>query len=371
MSLMSLFGKQDLIGLDIGKSSIVGAQVKGAVPDAALKAYHERYIPDGLVFEGEVVDPEGLGKELKAFMSESRLKGKSVHLGVGNQKVIVRTIEVPEMEEGELRGAIEFQAQDYIPIPIEEVVLDFQVVSRYTDEDGVGKMQVLLVAAQRDMIDGFMEAAKEAGLKVEGIDVSAFALIRALAPQVSFVDQGADEDSAFAIVNISSSVSTLVVALDGVPKFTRIINFAYDNMVGALTEGQGIPFEDAVALLERVGLPGPHEPDEETYNPVTISETQHTLSRVVEELGDELRRSLDYYQSQEYATYIDRVAITGRGAMVRNIDAFLSDVLNVTVELGNPLVKISRNESGQSDEVLAAVAPRLAVALGLALDEVE
>ncbi|GAB4248660.1 MAG: type IV pilus assembly protein PilM [Thermoleophilia bacterium] len=369
---MALFGgKQSVIGLDIGKSSIVGVQLVGRPPSVAIKAFHEQPLPEGVVFEGEVIDVESLAAELKKFMRSSNMKGGLVHLGVGNQKVIVRHIEVPEMGEEELRGAIEFQAQDYIPIPVDEAVLDFQVVARYTDEDGIAKQQVLLVAAQKEMVQRFLDAAKKAGVKVAGIDVSAFALVRALSAPVSFVDQGAEAGQTLGVVNISSSVSTLVVARDGVPKFTRIINFAHDNLVGSLVEKQGVPPEDAEVLCQRIGLPGPLPADSETYNPVTIQEVHESLAGAAEELADELRRSLDYYQTQDYAAYVDELVLTGRGALVRNLDAFLSEYLNMQVVLGNPLLKIAENRTGIPDEVLAAVAPRLAVAVGLALDEVD
>ena len=101
--------RQEPIGLDIGKSSIVGVQLGGKSPMLSLAAVHERRLPEGIVFEGEVLDPDGLAAELKSFVKEGRFKGKLVRLGVGNQKVIVRTIEVPEMDEEELRGAIEAQ----------------------------------------------------------------------------------------------------------------------------------------------------------------------------------------------------------------------------------------------------------------------
>lgn len=363
--------RNSAIGLDIGKSSIIGVQVAGKYPTAVLKAFHERALPEGLVFEGEVIDADALGDELKAFMKESKLKGKAVHLGVGNQKVIVRNIEVPEMDEAELRGAIEFQAQDYIPIPVDEAVLDFQVVQRYADGEGVAKQQVLLVAAQKDMIRRFLDAGKKAGLKVAGIDVSAFALIRALSPQISFVDQGAQAAPGFAIVNISSTVSTLVVSVDGEPKFTRIVNFAFDNFIGALAERQGIPLADAVGLVERIGLPGPHPADNETYNPATIEDVQACLSAEAEELVEDLRRSLDYYHQTQENGYVEHLAVTGRGAMLRNLDAYLSEALQIRVELGNPLLKLAQNSSGHPDALLAGMAARLAVAVGLALDEVE
>lgn len=368
MALISL--GQDTIGLDVGKSSIIGVQLGGKAPSLVLKSFYERAIPEGLVFEGEVLDPDGLAHELKSFMKESNMKGKVVHLGVGNQKVIVRNIEVPDMGEAELRGAIEFQAQDYIPIPVEEVVLDFQVVSRHAEEDGTVKQQVLLVAAQRDMIQRFMDAAHKAGLKVAGIDVSAFALIRALSAPVAFIDQGAEGAQALGIVNIASSVSTVVVAVQGVPKFTRIINEANDRFINALVEKQGISVADAFVLAERVGLPGPLAPESETFSDATIAEAQGVLGDVAEEFANELRRSLDYYQTQDYSAPVERLVVTGTGTSLRNLASYLSEQLNLGVEIGNPLVKIAQNRSGLADPVLAAVAPRLAVAVGLALDEV-
>ena len=369
---MGLFGgNKDLIGLDVGKSSIIGVQLRGQPPTAVLKAYHERPIPEGLVFEGEVVDPDALADELRAFVRGSKLKGNVVNLGVGNQKVIVRNIETPEMSDEELRGAIEFQAQDYIPIPVAEAVLDFQVVARFVDQDGVPKQRVLLVAAQRDMVEGFLRAADKAGLKVAGIDASAFALVRALSPAVSFVDQGADTRRPLGVVNISSSISNLVVAFEGVPKFTRTIGFAHDNFRHALMEHQGIEAEDADRLIEGIGLPGTYEPDAETYGPTTIQEVGAVLAGSADELADEIRRSIDYFQSQDYTTHVEELVLTGRGALLRNLDSYLTEALGIRVIVGNPLLKVAEVASDIDAEALMAIAPRLAVAIGLALDEVE
>lgn len=369
---MAVIGmKQAPIGLDIGKSSIIGVQLGGRPPAVSLLGVHERYIPEGLVFEGEAIDPEGLAAELKAFHKESSFKGKVVRLGVGNQKVIVRTIDVPEMDEQELRGAIEFQAQDYIPMPIEEVVLDFQVVGRSTDQDGTVRQQVVLVAAQRDMIQQFLYAARKAGLKVEGVDVAAFALLRALGPSVSFLDQGGDAAEAVGYLNVTSSTSTLVVAAHDIPKFTRIVSFAYDNFVNVLVEHQGVPVQDALALTQLIGLEGPQEAFSEDYTATTVSEVRTALGRVAEQFAEEMRRSLDYYHSQEYAAPLSRVVLAGRGPLLRNLDHYLSEFLNVPVEVGNPLMKVGVNRSKLTDELLAALAPRLSVAVGLSLDEVE
>ncbi len=363
--------RQEPIGLDIGKSSIVGVQLGGKSPMLSLAAVHERRLPEGIVFEGEVLDPDGLAAELKSFVKEGRFKGRLVRLGVGNQKVIVRTIEVPEMDEEELRGAIEFQAQDYIPMPIEEVVLDFQVVRRQVDSEGVVRQQVVLVAAQKEMVHLHLHAARKAGLSVDGIDVSAFALIRALSSPVSFVDQGAPAEEATGFLHLTSSTSTLVVASDGIPLFTRIVSFAYDNFVNVLVEGQGVAPEEGLALTELVGVPGPAPTLGEDYNPSTVQEVQTSLTKVAAQFSEEMRRSLDYYQSQEYSLPVTRLILSGRGPLLRNLDTFLGESLGIPVELGNPLLRIAENRSRTPDAMVAGLAPRMAVAIGLALDEVD
>jgi type IV pilus assembly protein PilM len=215
-----------------------------------------------------------------------------------------------------------------------------------------------------------MDAGRESGLRIVGIDVSAFALIRSLAPPVSFVDQGAEGAQALGIVNISSSVSTVVVAVEGVPKFTRIVSSAHDRFISALVERQSIPLSDALGLAERVGLAGPVAPDSDTYSETTIVEVQALLGDVAEEFANELRRSLDYYQTQDYSAPIERLIVTGRGTGLLNLIPYLSEQLNMSVEVGNPLLKIAHNRSGLADDVLAAIAPRLAIAVGLALEEV-
>jgi type IV pilus assembly protein PilM len=362
--------RNDMIGLDIGKSSIIGVQIAGRPPSASLKAFHERAIPEGLVFEGEVRDTEGLAAELKEFMRESKLKGKRVYLGVGNQNVIVRTFDTIEMDENELAGAMEFQAQDLIPMPLDEAVWDSVVTKHYVDEEGLPKQDVLLAAAPKDMVLSYVEACRAAGLKVAGIDVSSFALIRALAPQVPFVDQGAAASPGFGIVNLSSTITSFVVAVDSEPRFARPVNFAFDSFIRVLTERQGIPAEDAQLLAERIGLPGPLPPDSASYNETAIEEVQGALAGIADQLANELRKSLDYYH-QSSDSYVEKLAVTGRGAMLRNLTVYLSEALGIPVEPGNPLLRLDRNASDHPDEALAAIAPRLGIAVGLALEGVQ
>jgi type IV pilus assembly protein PilM len=355
------------LALDIGGSSLVALDLSGKPGRLKLRRCHEWPLPEGLVVDGEIVDVDLFARELKAFVSHNKLRGRAVQLALSNQKVIVRNIDMPEMTEDELRGAIGFQAQDYIPIPVDEVVLDFQALGKRVAADGSVRQEVLLVAAQKTMVDAFVSAVKQAGLKVSGIDVSSLALVRALIPSASVLAAASETGVCRGIVDISSSVSTLLVAVDGVLKFTRIINFSSDRFPRTLSEGLGIPYDDAQTMVQRVGLPGPLSPDDEYYPEDVVTDTQQRLRKVAVELSDEIRRSFDYYQGQEQATPVAELLVSGRGALVRNLDAHLAEALGIRAELGNPLTQVAQNSSLVPDAGLAYMAPYLAVPIGLAL----
>lgn len=357
------------LALDIGASSVTALQLSGSGNKIRLRRFHESPLPDGLVVDGEIVDADLFGRELKTFVGKHGLRGRTVQVGVSNQKVIVRNIEMPEMTEAEMIGAIEFQAQDYIPIPVEDAVLDFQIVGKRMDAEGQPKQDVLLVAAQRGMIDTLLASLKHAGLKVSGVDVSSLALLRALVPSTSFLADPGRTGVCRGIVDISSSVSTLVVAMDDALKFTRVINFSSDRFAKVISDDRGVTFEDASRLSQSVGLPGPLAPDGDVYSPEVVAETQRQTGVAAAELVDEIQRSLDYYQSQEGSTPVKELILSGRGTLVRNLDAHLAEALELPVVIGNPLSRVSDNSSGLADGTLALIGPSLAVAIGLALPE--
>src|SRR5664279_3377774 len=166
------------VGLDFEQTLMAAAQVKGSRQSQVLTSAAVEPLPEGLVSEGEIVDVGALAAQLKSFWKKNHFIGRRVLLGVANQKIVVRTMEFPVIDEKELRAAVEFQAQEHIPIPVEEAVLDYQITSTFTAEDGSARQRILLVAAQRDMIRQFVEVARKAGLTVDGIDLQAFALAR-------------------------------------------------------------------------------------------------------------------------------------------------------------------------------------------------
>jgi type IV pilus assembly protein PilM len=356
------------VGIEVGESSIAGVQVRGGRQGLTLTTVAVRALPAGLVFEGEVVDGDSLATELKSFWKTSGFTGKRFLLGVANQKIVVRTMEFPVIEEKELRAAIEFQAQEAIPIPLDDAILDFQVLETVSAEDGTGRQKVLIVAAQKDMVKQFTDAAHKAGLVVEGIDLQAFALMRAVAPPVAFVDQGAPAGAATAMVNIGTGITNLVVASGDTPHFTRVVNLGCEALVQALMGNRGVEHAEADALRLTVGLSG-DDPPFGDFEAGTVAEIHETFDASCETFADEIRRSIDYYHSQEHQAQIATLLISGEGALTRNMRGYLSQALHLDVQLGNPLQHVLENKSKVAQSDLEAMSPRLAIALGLALED--
>jgi len=361
------------IGLDLEQSSIAAVEIRSGKQHQVLVHAAVRPLPEGLVFEGEIVDAERLAAELKAFWSEGGFGSKRVELGLANQRIVVRTMEFPQIDEKELRAAIEFQAQEHIPIPVDEAILDFKVLSVHAEEDGSVKQKILLVAAQREMIRQFVDVLKKAGLILSGIDLQAFALIRALAPRPAFIDEGAPAEATgsevVALVNMGSGITNLVIAANGVPQFTRVINLGSETLTQTLMQHRAVSRDEAEMIRIQVGLQGEAPDVAGDLSLETMAEIHQVLDQSCEAFSDELRRSIDYYHTQEHVGEIGRLVITGDGSLTRNIAYYLSQGLHLPVEIGNPLREVGENKTKLSEMELEWLAPRLAIAIGLALDD--
>jgi type IV pilus assembly protein PilM len=357
------------VGLDFEQTLMAAAQIRGVRQSQVLTNAAVEPLPSGLIVEGEVVDVAGLASVLKSFWRKKRFTGRRVLLGVANQKIVVRTMEFPIIDEKELRAAVEFQAQEHIPIPVEEAVLDYRVTSTFSTEDGKGRQRILLVAAQRDMVGQFVEVARKAGLTVDGIDLQAFALARALSPPDLSMADGGQNKAATALVNIGSGITNLVVVVGETPQFTRAISLGSESLIDALTADLRVNQTEAWRLAVTVGLPGPAEEYPADITPEVAARIHASLESTCETFSDEIRRSVDYYHTQAHEGQIGRVQITGDGSIVRNMAAYLSQVLHLTVELASPLERLAGNKSKLKAAELEAMAPRLAIAVGLALDD--
>ncbi|MEI8081933.1 MAG: type IV pilus assembly protein PilM [Actinomycetes bacterium] len=357
------------VGLDIGTDYVRVAQIKPSGAGNTLVAYGAVGVPFGAVVEGEIVDPEAVSGAIRELWKRTGIHVKEVSIGVSNQKVVVRLIDLPYMEREELAGAIQYQAQDYIPIPVEEAILDFQIIGDYMTPSDEHMMEVLLVAAQRDMIASAVSAVEGAGLRMAQVDVTAFALVRSLLGSTnSWLSDDTEAGEALGIVHISSGLTNIAVVERGIPRFTRVSSMAGNQFTQAIANVMNLTFDEAEQLKIRAGLPdidapqsAPADADEQA-----IRVAQEALERETNKFIAEVRRSLDYYLTQAtQVRTIKRVYLTGTGSELTNLASYLEKGLQTQVVLGDPLAQIT--VSGAVGQTVAADRMGSAAAIGLAL----
>ena len=251
-----------IAGLDIEAGSIAATEVEGTNGSTRVTASAIQAIEPGVFHEGEVLDPDGLVAGLKQLFSEHKLS-KRVRLGVGNQNVIVRTLRLPAIEDpAELDAAVRFQAQEQIPMPLEQAVLEHQVVGGVPAEEGAApQVDVVAVAARREMVSSFVEPLRRAGLEPVGVDLSAFAMIRALADAGmagAALEPGQRPSEAVLYCNVGD-VTNLAVARGRSCLFTRVSHAGLESISERLASTRGLSPEHAAQWLAYVGLERPVE----------------------------------------------------------------------------------------------------------------
>jgi len=371
----SLGSNRTSIGIDIGTDHLRVAQVKPSGAGFSLGGYANAGLPLGSVVEGEIVDVEAVSAALKSLWRSSGIRGKEVNVGVSNQKVIVRLIDLPFMERAELEGAIQYQAQDYIPIPVDDAILDFQIIGDYMTPADEHMMEVLLVAAQRDMVGNAVAAIEGAGLKLTRIDVTSFAIVRALMAPDTAVLPDEKSGEAVGVIHISSGITNIAVVEKGVPRFTRVSSLAGNQFTQSIANVLNLTFDEAEDLKIRVGLPDIDARDDSSpafggVDPQTAQVAQDALEREVNKFIAEVRRSLDYYLTQaSQIRTIKKIMLTGSGAQLGNIASYLEKGLQAEIVLGDSLARVQLAQSIQP----AVLADRMgaAPAIGLALGGVE
>jgi type IV pilus assembly protein PilM len=356
---------RDAVGLDIGTTAVRAAHLGLGKGPPTLMGFGQVSLPRGSMRDGEIADPGTVAQAIRQLWKRAPLRRRTVTLGIANQKVVVRPIELPFMEERELRGAIAYQVQEFIPIPVEDAVLDYQVLEEFDGEDKSRMMRVLLVAAQKEMVNRFVETVLQAGLDPEAVDLVPFALIRSLSEAPGVLPDPARTGEA--IVDVGAGVTNVVVHEQGIPRFVRILLAGGDVMSETLASSLGIPFDQAEQLKQRTGLS-----DQEGQGPL---QQEDPAARIIEtratDLVDEIRGSLDFYLGQAESTTISRVVLSGGGTRLANLATRLSEALRLPVEQGRTLRKVKPGKLDLSDEQLVQAEPLMATAAGLAMGAAE
>lgn len=347
------------VGLDIGTSAVRAAELSvGRDGVVTLIRFGQIALSPGAVVAGEVADPDLVSGALRRLWREVGFSTKKVVVGVGNQRVVVRPDTLPDMEADELRTAIEFKADELIPIPLDEVILDFQEIERDVDEDGQPVVRVLVVGAQRDMVSSLLEAVEGAGLDLQLVDLVPFGLIRSLADvDLASIDDD-DETISDAIVSIGAGVTHVVVHDMGVPRFIRILMIGSESVNEGLATEFDLSPDEAEDLKRRITAGNV---------PIDINgRADDVLDDRMAPLIDEIRSSLDFHLAQN-GGQLRRVVLTGGGGRSPRIGEKLQALLGVPVVKADPFARIAIGDTGLSEAQLRAAADLAATPIGLAL----
>jgi type IV pilus assembly protein PilM len=347
------------IGLDIGTSGVRAAELSFAHGRVTLEKFGQVSLPRGSVRDGEVVDSDAVASVIKSLWSHTKFSSKKVIVGVANQKVIVRQVDLPWMPANELKQSLAYQVQDFIPIPVDLAVLDFLPTEELTSSDGARTMRGLLVAAARDMVFSSLDAVRKAGLTPTMVDLTPFAVLRSLG-DLDALGLGSEVE---ALVDVGAKVTNIVVHQGGTPRFVRILLMGGQDITDAVAERMGVEQDGAEGLKQTLGLaaapPGMNEQ-------AALRVIEATTAAFV----DEVRGSLDYYTASSGSSPISRISITGGGSLLVGLSERLSTATRLTVVRGTPTSTMTIGKTGLSPEQLQFIEPLTAVPVGLALGAV-
>jgi type IV pilus assembly protein PilM len=328
---------KQIVGLKLGASRLTAARV-AVNGSAELVQVAQSPLARGIIAGGEVRDVPALAAALKDFFKAHKLPRRNVRVGVANNRIGVRTIDVGGIQDPkQLANAVRFRAQEALPIPIDEAVLDFHVLSEAADAEGGLVRRVLLVVAYRDLVQGYAEACRLAGVRLAGIDLEAFALLRALTPASPPVP-GA-EPSALVAVSVGADRSVLAVS-DGLScEFTRVLDWGGNSLTIAVGRALDVDIETAERLKIELALAGEEVPQGLTLEQAALA--RDALRSALQGFGRELVSSLQFYQGQPDSLGIREVVLAGGTAQLAGLAAALQRLVGVPVRVGDPLVGVA------------------------------
>ena len=357
-------GKAGVVGLKIGASQVAAARVSNNGPPQLLQLAREP-LADGIVVGGELRDIEGLAQALKELFGKNKLPKRGVRLGIANNRIGVRTFEIVGIDDPkQLANAIRFRAQETLPIPLEEAVLDWQVLSETVDaETGQITRRVMLVVAYRELVDRYVAACKKAGIRLAGIDLEAFAMLRALAlpPPAEGV-----EPAAQVVVNVGHDRSTFAVSDGRVCEFTRVLGWGGQSLSVAIARALDQTPSEVTEIKHALSLVAQFAPPE-GISTETLDTAREAVRRELQSFARELVSSLRFYQNQPGSLGIGELVLTGGTAHLPGFADELHRLIGVPVRVGDPLNRVAIPKKFREPDGYSVGS--LTVAIGLGIDD--
>ena len=362
--LSSLFGKETTVGIDIGSSRIKAVEIEPTSHGWELANAAVVPTPRDAIKDGVIVNVLDVSQEIRSMLRDAGIKATGAICAISGSQVIVRQVQFPKMPESALRKSIKFEASKYISASMEDSIVEFEILG---DAEEPGQMNVMLVAAPRDLVGSRTNVLESAGLEPLVIDIEAFALIRSL---VEFSASDEYLHRTVALIDMGASHTDVNIVTKGQFALTRNIPIAGDSFTNAIKSLTGGSFEDAEKV--KFEMTNGCSLDE-----ISASNQENRTWRVVQPLFDELireiRRSIHFYQSQfpedSADALVSKIILTGGTARMPGMDAYVSSKLNIPAQLVDVFKQSAISAGRVSTEFLHEHSPVLAVGTGLALKE--
>lgn len=350
---MGLFSKNThLFGLDIGSSSVKLAELEMDKKDGIwrLKNFGMVDLPPEAIVDGAIMNTMVIVDAIRELVGRHKIKTKDVSISVAGHSVIIKRINLPLMTADELDESIQWEAEQYIPFDINDVNIDVQILDQEGDE--AGQMEVLLVAARKDLVNEYVSIIQEAGLNPAVIDVDAFAVENMFELNYEMPKE------AVALVDVGASNVNINVLENGVTTFTRDVGIGGRQFTEEIQRALNISYEEAEAM--KVGGA------EADATAVVPEEIEAVLGATSENLATEIHRSLDFHLSASH-TRLNRIYLSGGAARTPGLLSAIRDRTGTQVEMVDAFRRIEIDEREFNPNFLRDVAAQAGVAIGLAL----
>ncbi len=345
------------LGVDIGSTSVkmilLKEQRKRGQQGFALQSFGMKPLPPEAIVDGALMNSTAIVQAIQELLAELKVKTREVAIGVSGHSVIIKKIQMPRMSQEELEESIQWEAEQYIPFDVKDVNIDTQILGSGA-EDATGQMDVLLVAAKKDMINDYTTVVSEAGLNAVVVDVDAFAV-----QNMFTTNYETPESETVVLINAGASVVNINIIANGVTVFTRDVTIGGNQFTEEIQKQLNVSYEEAEALKL-----GGHGTDSDAVVP---QEVERVLAGVAEQVAGEIQRSLDFYAGTAADANFTKVFLSGGTAKIPALFKTIEARVGVPVEILNPFRRIDVDSRKFDPAFIMDVAPMAAVAVGLAL----
>ncbi len=343
---------RNCVGLDIGSSAVKLCVLKEVKKGLQLQTFDHTTLPPETIVDGALMNSTVVADAIAELLDRNKVRYKETALSVSGNTVIIKKITLPLMTQEELEESIQWEAEQYIPFDIQDVFIGFEVLAPRTDQ---GQMDVVLVAAKKEMINDYRAVCEESGLKPIVVDVDVFCM-----QNMYEVNYGYHQGETVVLLDIGNSVVSMNVVTDGMTVFTRDLSIGGSDITEEIQRQLNITYQEA-EMYKMGGSPGGASDE------VLPQEVESIIQDKAEDMANEIQRSLDFYAATAADSHIDKIVASGGTAAIPSLVRTISRISGVPAEVANPFRNITYDERQFSPERIQSCAPIAGISVGLAL----